>query len=372
MWMLLGCLQEKTDPNSVIEVEETSEIEEDDIQDSENSDTTEEDDTSSPEDLENEDEEEYSCDEGFAYLESCTGIDLSDSHTCTEELYAELELIQYLSCDTFLNAQDELPFCESLGLNCPLDYDGCSTEPLDAAEVLSVLIWTDTSTLNSIDQVAERNENLRYMFADHGDIRGAFASVYSPITNAAVDAIDADEFVHDQWVRELVIDFASRYYQNLRASMISESTTQSWHRYYELSEDCSVAGLRVAVFGIAVHLIVDLPHTLATISSSEDHKDDYDKFGLKLIEANPLLIQNLQDDYGIESENFLNGFFLGDWIDSVAGDDATTTFAFQTIRNKAWTNAMWLQSWQAPLAEAEIYTSWRAADGALATWDIVQ
>ena len=229
--------------------------------------------------------------------------------------------------------------------------------------------WTDTSTLTSIDDVAERNENLRYMFADHGDIRGAFASVYSPITDAAVDAIDAGEFVNDLWVRELVIDFAARYYDNLRASMLAQDTTQSWGRLWA-EQQLRCGWIKIAVFGIAVHLIVDLPHK-QNISTTSGYKR-LRPIGLKLIEANPLLIQNLRDDYGIESENFLNGFFLGDWIDSVAGDDATTTFAFQTIRNKAWENGMWLQGWRRTWAEGDIYTSWRAADVALATWDIFQ
>ena len=99
---------------------------------------------------------------------------------------------------------------------------------------------------------------------------------------------------------------------------------------------------------------------------------DFEIFGLALVEATPTIIENLRDDFGIESENFFNGFFLGDWIDAVAGDDATTTFAFQTIRNKAWNNGMWLQDWRASMAEFEIYSSWRAADGLLATWDLVQ
>lgn len=368
MWMLLGCLQEPKSTDT-FNVDDSSDVEDEQVNES---DTVETEDTASPSEENEEEAEVPSCDEGFELFEFCTGIDLSETHTCTETLYDELVLMQYLSCETFLTAQEELPLCESLGLNCPEDYDGCAAEPLDAKDVRSLLEWTDTSTLISIDDVADRNESLRYMFADHGDIRGAFASVYSPITDAAVDSIDAGEFAHDLWVRELVIDFAARYYDNLRASMLAQSTTQSWGRYYQLSDNCDVAGLRIAVFGIAVHLIVDLPHTLATISSTDIHKDDYDKFGLKLIEANPLLIQNLRDDYGIESENFLSGFFLGDWIDSVAGDDATTTFAFQSIRNKAWNNAMWLQDWRAPLAETDIYSSWRSADVALATWDIFQ
>ena len=170
----------------------------------------------------------------------------------------------------------------------------------------------------------------------------------------------------------MVIAFSARYYVNLRASILSQPTTQSWGRYYELADDCTTSGLRVGAHGIAVHLIVDLPHTLVDITSTTEQKEDFEVFGLALVEATPIIVENLRDDYGIESEAFFSGFFLGDWIDAVAGDDATTTFAFQTIRNKAWNNGMWLQDWRASAAEFEIYTSWRTADGILATWDIVQ
>ena len=79
------------------------------------SDTLETEDTAVPSD----DEEELSCEEGFELFEFCTGIDLSESHTCTETLFNELELMQYLSCETFLTAQEELPLCESLGSIAP-------------------------------------------------------------------------------------------------------------------------------------------------------------------------------------------------------------------------------------------------------------
>ena len=125
IWMLLGCVQETKSPD-VFDVDEPSETDDNQTQDS---DTAE--DTAVPEEV----EEELSCDEGFELLEFCTGVDISETHTCTETLYDELELMQYLSCEAFLNAREELPLCESLGLNCPEDYDGCATEPLDVQEV---------------------------------------------------------------------------------------------------------------------------------------------------------------------------------------------------------------------------------------------
>lgn len=377
IWIALACSNETVD-STAIESDILSSPPEEMLEDNNEQEEVEEieepeEELEVPQEEEPEEEEEpLSCDEGAAYWQSCTGLPLSPSLSCTEELYDELELAQALSCDTFLEVKEELPLCLTFGLNCPEEYEGCATEPLDAAAFSTILESTDTSTLTTIDEVQERNALLRQTFAEYGDIRGVFASVYSPITDIAVDTIEAGTFTHDAWVRALVIRFSARYYENLRASLLNQSTTQSWGRYYELSEDCSVSGLRIGVFGIAVHLMVDLPHTLVEISSSLSHKDDFELFGLALVEATPTIVQNLRDDFDIESEDFFHGFFLGDWIDSMAGDDATTTFAFQTIRNKAWNNAMWLQDWRFALAEAEIYTSWRSADGLLATWDIVQ
>ena len=51
------------------------------------------------------------------------------------------------------------------------------------------------------------------------------------------------------------------------------------------------------------------------------------------------------------------------------GTGVTTTFMFQTIRDKAWNNGIWLQDWRRILAEGEIYVSWRTTDGFLATLD---
>ncbi|MEC7986338.1 MAG: DUF5995 family protein [Myxococcota bacterium] len=363
----VGAIESTIEPEEpTSEAEDSSDVTDDEVED-ESPESEEEEET-----IEETVEETYSCVDGRAYWQECTGIPLPPSIECTQGLYTELELVQALSCETFLEAQDGLPLCESMGVNCPEDIQTCAAVPLDAADYLTILEWTDTTTLTDVYDVADRNAGLRFLFAERGDIRGAFSSVYSPITDTAVESIDAGTFEHDAWVRDLVIAFSARYYENLRASLLSQPTTQSWGRYYHLADDCSVNGLRVAAHGIVVHLIVDLPHTLVDIASTPEQKDDFDLFGLVLVETTPMIVENLRNDYGIESENFFSGFFLGNWIDSVAGDDATTTFAFQTIRNKAWKNGMWLQDWRFGLAESDIYLSWRAADVALASWDIFQ
>ena len=312
----------------------------------------------------------YSCEGGVERWNSCFDMPLSSSLECTEEVFAELALIESLTCSELYSSLELLPLCETVGIGCDQEYFSCS-EPLDPTSYRKLLELSRSETIYGAADVERRIEDVRQIFVSHGDIRGAFASVYAPITERAVDTIYGNMYRHSVWAEDLVVAFSKRYFDNLRASLLDQHTTQSWGRYYELSKYCSVTPLRIGAQGIMVHLIVDLPHTLVDIQSSTEHQEDFNIFGLELVGATEQIIDNLQMDYGIDSQAFFHGFFLGAWIDSITHEGATTTFVFQQIRNKAWTNGMWLQSWRAGFAETEIYSSWRSADGILATWDIM-
>ena len=155
----------------------------------------------------------------------------------------------------------------------------------------------------------------------------------------------------------------------LRAHLLLGTTTNSWERYYDLSEDCTASPTRIAAAGVNTHLLIDLPESLAHISSDSTHKHDFEDFGLVLVDATPDLISDLDAAYGTDSAPFFSGYFLGDWVDTTWGENTTTTFAFQTVRNKAWNNGQWLQDWRAGVAQVEMTTSWYSADGILATLD---
>lgn len=316
--------------------------------------------------------EQLDCSFGISHWENCFDVPLSPSLECTPAVEAEFALIASLSCAELEDAMWNLPLCATLGMGCPEDIETCSEIPLDALSYRKLLELSNVGSLSDLEDVVYRISSIREIFASHGDLRGAFASVYAPITEKAVQTIYDGLYEHPQWARDLVVFFSVRYFENLRASLLQQSTTQSWDRFYDLTEDCSVTPLRIAAHGIMVHLVVDLPHTLVDTSTSLEHKEDFMLFGEALVETTPTIVGNLREDYGIESEEFFRGFFLGDWVDSISHEGAMTTFLFQSIRHKAWNNGIWLQDWRAFLAESEIYISWRSADGILATWDLMQ
>ena len=317
-------------------------------------------------------QEEFSCERGIAHWNTCFDMQLSTDVTCNDEELSELALVQSLSCTELYYSMTQLPLCHTLGINCEEDYLGCAAGPIHADDYRELLALSDSGSVQGIVDVGQRIARIREIFASYGDLRGAFASVYSPITNRAIASVQDEIYENNDWASDLIEYFAGRYFDNLRAALLGMETTQSWDRYYELSQVCSASPLRVAAHGIMVHLVVDLPHTLVDIETKEWMREDYDVFGLELLAVTDQIVDNLKNDYEIDAAPFFRGFFLGEWIDSIAGTGATTMFAFQSIRSKAWNNGLWLQDWRAGVAESEIYASWRSADGFLAIWDIMQ
>ena len=127
---------------------------------------------------------------------------------------------------------------------------------------------------------------------------------------------------------------------------------------------------RVAATGVVVHLLVDLPASLVAIGTGEEHKEDYFRFGEVLVTAAPIVVEDLKQRHDVDAEDLFSGFFLGDWVDGVFGDAATTGFAFRTVRRKAWNNRWYIQTGlMAWVAEGEIYSSFWTIDAFLASLD---
>jgi hypothetical protein len=194
--------------------------------------------------------------------------------------------------------------------------------------------------------------------------------VYGPITHRAVEAIRGGELDDPEWAERLTLRFGQRYLDALAAELAGEPQRGwEWERYYALEANPEVSALRVAAMGVAVHLVVDLPHALVEVDTSDSHRDDFVRFGAVLVDGRSELVADLAELYGVDAEALFGGFFLGDWIDGTFGEGVTSTFAFQAIRTKAWRNRWLLDSGWGLIARGEIDASLRTIDGALATLD---
>ncbi len=96
---------------------------------------------------------------------------------------------------------------------------------------------------------------------------------------------------------------------------------------------------------------------------------DLNAFIVHTIQGESLLVAFFVLFHVVEILSILNGFFLGEWTDGAFGEDTTITLSYQTIRTKSWNNWRLINSGFGLVADGEIYTSFWAIDGVLASLD---
>tara|TARA_A100001011_G_scaffold246069_1_gene254277 strand:- start:1290 stop:2246 length:957 start_codon:yes stop_codon:yes gene_type:complete len=236
--------------------------------------------------------------------------------------------------------------------------------------VEQMLALTELTNEETIYTIYDRIDGIASLFEDCSDPWGMFPTTYRHITNRIIQAIEDQEIEDQEWGRKIVVDFASRYMQNLRAALTGNDPSYAWHQYYYLADHPEVSRTRAVVVAMVAHLTLDLPYSLVAIDTTEDHKNDYFVLGELMIEITPDFIDDLLFYYDTDAEDLLNGFFLGEWVDGVYGSDTTITLSYQTIRTKSWNNRWYLEQWWGGwIADSEIYAAFWAIDGVLATLD---
>ena len=246
----------------------------------------------------------------------------------------------------------------------------CNDGLISLEAVEQMLILTDVSHSEDIYSTYDRIDGIATLFENCGDPWGMFPTTYRHITNRIILAIENEEIEDQEWGKRIVVDFASRYMANLQAALSNEDPSYAWYQYYYLADNPEVSRTRAVVIAMVAHLTLDLPYSLVDIETTEDHKDDYFVLGELMIEITPDFIEDLKTYYDTDAEDLLNGFFLGEWVDGMYGEDTTVTLSYQTIRTKSWNNRWYLEQWWGGwIAESEIYTAFWTIDGVLATLD---
>jgi hypothetical protein len=236
-----------------------------------------------------------------------------------------------------------------------------------AHQVHALAAVTDSETVYS---TYERIDGIATLFESCSDPWGMFPTTYRHITNRIIEAIENEEIEDQEWAKRIVVDFASRYMANLQLALMGGQPSYAWNQYYYLADNPEASRARAVVVAMVAHLTLDLPYSLVDIETTEDHKDDYFVLGELMIEITPDFIEDLRFYYDTETEDLLNGFFFGDWVDDSFGKDTTITLSYQTIRTKSWNNRWYLEQWWGGwIAESEIYTAFWTIDGVLATLD---
>ena len=245
----------------------------------------------------------------------------------------------------------------------------CNDELISSIAVDKMIILTELTDEESIYTIYNRIDGIATLFEDCNDPWGMFPTTYRHITNRIIEAIEREEIEDTDWAKSIVVDFASRYLNNLQLVLKGEEPSYAWAHYYYLADQDDVSRTRAVINAMVAHLTLDLPYSLVSINTTEDHKDDYFVLGELMIEITPDFIEDLKYYYDTDAEAILNGFFFGNWVDGAFGQDTTITLSYQTIRTKSWNNRWYIDMGWTWVANTEIYTSFWAIDGILAGLD---
>ena len=274
-----------------------------------------------------------------------------------------------------VTAQSDIVFVAQDTSLSPLSLDArglevCQEDRLSVAGMNAALALATPGDSETIYSTFDRIDGIASLFEACGDPWGMFPTSYHHITRRIIQAIERSEIESQAWGEAIVLDFARRYFSGLREALRGQSGSYAWDHYYYLADRDDVSRTRAVVVAMIAHLTLDLPYSLVAIETQEAHRDDYFVLGELMIEITPNFIEDLRVYYDTDAEDFLTGFFIGDWVDNALGEDTMVTFSYQTIRTKSWNNRWLLEQWWGGwIVEGEIYAAFWNIDGILATLD---
>lgn len=305
-------------------------------------------------------------------LAMCSGLffgcaeNAIDTSYDTEEAYPQ---VQSEEVETSADEEIEISVNQEYNGSASVQKlcDGNIISPEAAEKMLQLTMVTEYEDAYSI---YDRIDGIASLFEDCADPWGLFPTTYRRITARGLQAIENGEFEDEGWAQDIIVDFAGRYLENLQMALLGEQPSWAWEHYYYLADREDVSKTRAVLVAMCAHLMLDLPHSLVAIETTEANKNDFFVFGEMMIEVSDELIVDLRKYHNTDAEDILNGFFFGEWVDGVFGANSMITLSYQTIRTKSWNNRWYLeQAWGKAIADAEIYSSFWMTDGVLASLD---
>lgn len=310
------------------------------------------------------------CQEAVAHLTACGFVE-SAPMPCGDEEADEAELLLELTCDELsasMTSEGPLPLCSWFGWNCDAFYE-CGGQVM-AKDYTRLLKASEVSRVNNLQNAIDSLDEVADSFSRHADLRGLLPVFARPALQDMMRFVQQEKVVDRPWATAYAMALVLPYLANLRLELTAQNTEYNWERYYDLTSDCTSSPMRIAALGLTSLLVVDVPRAVETSLALDEDKEDFMGMGEQIRLAKDEMVEEVWTYYGAEGAGFMQGFFLDDWSEGNWGALSTSSFSLDTLLSKGWKNGLWLLTpglgW---IADAEIWNSWRAMDGLLATMD---
>ncbi|MFC5133351.1 MULTISPECIES: DUF5995 family protein [Haloferacaceae] len=209
---------------------------------------------------------------------------------------------------------------------------------------------------SSVDDVAERLARAESRLRDRGDRRSVFLTVYVRMTEAVAAAIEAGEFVDDEWVASYLVAFAEHYRRAFLAFERREfdALPRAWIVAFGAAARGDTLVAQDALLGINAHISYDLTYTLRDVGIDPDrgHKRaDHDRINDVLARLVSVVQEALVEVYDAAGVAGVDALF-----DPL--DDRIALLGLKGSREFAWRNAVSLADLPPWIATG--YVGWRA------------
>jgi len=157
--------------------------------------------------------------------------------------------IAYLTC-IFLFAFSPITQANTCNLIHP------ATHP---KQYRQLLILSNFSTIQSIQEIPTRLHEIARIFAHQGDRRGFFPAIYAPASEQAISSLTT---LTPSALKKMTWFFAEYYFNTLYKHLTAQHIPPYWHLYYQSALTCHTPPLLVISYGLLAHLSFDLKGAL--------------------------------------------------------------------------------------------------------------
>ncbi len=186
------------------------------------------------------------------------------------------------------------------------------------------------STIETIDEVIDKLEDIVQNSMVNNDPAGYFASLYQKVTIRVKEGIQEGFFDDGPRMEKLDVIFAKRYIDAYEAYKADLPVTTSWIRAFDLAQNYWPIVLQHLLIGMNAHINLDLGVAAAEISKGkeiEELKNDFDRINGVLSS----LVQEVQNDLASIWPTFQK---IVKWAKDV--DDFLIDFSMELARDGAW------------------------------------
>jgi hypothetical protein len=211
------------------------------------------------------------------------------------------------------------------------------------------------SPFETVGDVSSRLNDVEAIFRAAGDRRSVFLTVYTAMTEAVDDGLDAGFFDDPAWVVRLLVTFANHY---RRALLGYERDSRHqvplpWQVGFEATLGGSTVVLQDALLGINAHINYDLTYALAAVGIDSDRPSKFEDYN-RINDILARLVDGVQAALGSVYDSQL----IVD-LDRLFGrlDESLADLGLAVGRQFAWTNAELLADVHWPFFDD--YVNWR-------------